>query len=75
MFIPKIRTLLSMLAAFMLYMGWGSAAPALQLPRLGSKISVESKLLPCPVDPPLTRRICNNKVFNEDRLYKIYLYI
>ena len=40
--IPKIRTLLSMLTAARPVLGLGKYAPALQLRRSGSKISVES---------------------------------
>ena len=74
MLIPNKITLLSMLAALGPYVGLGSAAPALQLPRLGSNISVESSKSD-PVVPPLTRRICNDKVLNIYRFYKIYLYM
>ena len=73
MFIPNKRTRLSMLVALRPLLGLGSAAPALQLPSLGSKISVESKLLSDPSKPPLTRRICNDRVLNKYRFYKSYL--
>ena len=49
-----------MLVARRPYTGLGSTAPALQLPRVGSNISVESSLTD-PVHPPLTRSICNNE--------------
>ena len=49
-----------MLAALMYLSGLGSVAPVVfQLPRLGSKISVESSTLLS--KPPLTNRIYNDK--------------
>ena len=69
--IPKRRTLSSMFVALRLSMGLGSVAPALQLPRLGSNISVESIFDPSLRDtpPPLTRNICNK---TEDSLTNNY---
>ena len=57
-------------------MGLGSAAPALQLARIGSYISVESSWSD-PVQPPVTRRICNNEVvsFDLDKLIHCTKYV
>ena len=74
MFIPNKRTLLSMVVTCSFLLGLGSAAPAFQNPRLGSNISVESsRLLDLCVKPPLTNRICNDKVLKRYKFYNRYL--